>query len=257
MNSSHPEFVPALIVVDMQEDFCPPNGALPTPGARALAPTINSLLHLPFAVKAGTQDWHPSNHISFATQHSAPHNKLLTRIPCANPANPAETVPLLLCAEHCIARTPGALLIPELEAEKFDIVIRKGMDARTEMFSGFADAFGRRARDYYGGGGDGNGDGVAVANIDLADYLSERGVTDVYVCGVTGDCCVKCTAVDGARLGFRTWVVEDACATEEEGTAVWGWREARRVMEEAGVRVVGSGDLVGRFGGRGWNRALT
>ena len=118
-------------------------------------------------------------------------------------------------------------LIPELDVSKLELIVRKGRDAKTEMFSGFMDSFERRVADGFG-----------VANMDLGNYLSERRVTDVFVCGLTGDCCVKSTALDAAKLGFNAFVIEDAAKSLGEGTAQWGWIQAKRELEEKKVKIV-------------------
>ncbi|PGH12443.1 hypothetical protein AJ79_04279 [Helicocarpus griseus UAMH5409] len=242
-------FLPALIVVDMQEDFCPPNGPLAVQGARTLAPVINTLLSLPgFVLKISTQDFHPQTHISFAPNHPPPDNiPFKSTIAMKNPkaktktgddAEPEQTKPQLLWPIHCVANTPGACLIPEIQADKIGYNIYKGMDARVEMYSAFADAFGND--DCVGTGG---------VNMDLAELLRGQEVTDVFVVGVAGDYCVRDTAVDAAKRGFRAWVVEEGvkCVDPEEG-----WEGAKRVLAEFGIGVVGiEGEEVGRVRGLG------
>ena len=189
---------------------------------------INDLLELPFAVKAGTQDYHPPNHISFATQHAPPDNEPFSWTRSSHPSNPAHTAPLLLCPEHCIRGTPGSEIIPEINTSNLDVIVRKGQDHRTEMFSGFMDSFGRRVLD-----------GHDVADLDLGNYLTEREVTDVFVCGLTGDCCVKSTALDAAKLGFNSFVIEDAAKSFGEDQAA----AAKRELLGNKVRVVQANDV--------------
>ncbi|PGH29763.1 hypothetical protein GX50_07490 [[Emmonsia] crescens] len=221
-------FRPALIVADMQEDFCPPNGALAIPGARALAPVINSLLSLPgFVVKISTQDFHPSSHISFATNQPGPNNiPFQSTISLKNPAagKEAETKPQRLWPVHCVANTPGACIIPEIEADKISVNIRKGMDAKVEMYSAFGDVFGNSNCVETGG-----------VNMDLAAVLKEYQASDVFVVGVAGDYCLKSTAVDAADKGFRCFVVEEGTKCVDPGE---GWEVAKKEMEDHGVRLV-------------------
>ncbi|KAK2804479.1 hypothetical protein FQN50_006554 [Emmonsiellopsis sp. PD_5] len=265
-------FRPALIVVDMQEDFCPPNGSLAVNEARTLAPIINSLLSLPgFVVKISTQDFHPPNHISFATNHPPPNNVAFESFvemqnPNPNPPGPLPTIdsttssttdtdtetdidttpriptkPQRLWPPHCIANTPGACIIPELSTSQITVSVRKGQDARVEMYSAFADAFG-------------NCDCVASGgvNVDLLGVLREQRVTDLFVVGVAGDYCVKDTAVDAARRGVRVWVVREGVRCVDEGG---GWERARGEMRECGVGVVGvEGREVGWVRERGEGR---
>ena len=146
-----------------------------------------------------------------------------TTITIANPLNPAETYESLLWPDHCVQGTPGNALLPELDARALDGVVLKGTDPRVEMYS----AFRAPLRD----------PPLPEAVSELGRLLAEAGVTDVVVGGLAGDYCVKCTAVDSAEGGWRTYVVEDAqrCVYGEEG-----WRKAREEMEGKGVRIVSS-----------------
>ncbi|PYI36040.1 Isochorismatase hydrolase [Aspergillus indologenus CBS 114.80] len=222
----------ALVVVDMQEDFCPPNGSLAVEGARDLAPTINTLLaHRGFSFRVSSQDYHPTDHISFAPNHPAPNNvPFECTITLTNPApgKHTDTKPQRLWPVHCVADTPGAALIPELDAARIDLFVRKGLDARVEMYSVFADAFGNR---------NSLERNRRSVDCDLEAELRARGVTAVFSVGVAGDYCVKCTAIDAARAGFRSYFVEDATRCVDPGA---GWEEARRELREAGVVIVRS-----------------
>ncbi|KAK2756941.1 NAD(+) salvage pathway protein [Arachnomyces sp. PD_36] len=221
-------FRPALIVVDMQEDFCPPNGSLAVEGARSLAPLINSLLSLPgFVFRAATLDFHPPDHVSFATNHPEPNNKPFESVvQVTNPSQPSETtIPQRLWPPHCIRDTPGSHIIPELDTSKIDLFVRKGLKKDVDMYSAFFDAFGNQ--DPVGSGS---------VSVDLTGALRERGVTDVFVVGVAGEYCVKFTAVDAVKVGFRTWVVEEGTRCVVPGRV---WDEAREEMRGKGVGVVG------------------
>ncbi|CRG88096.1 hypothetical protein PISL3812_05123 [Talaromyces islandicus] len=224
-------FVPALIVVDMQEDFCPPNGSLAVQDGRKITPVINYLLNLPtFALRIGTQDWHPADHISFASNHAPPNNKPFeSHIEVSNPAPGQEHVTKLqrLWPVHCVGTTDGARLIPEIAQDKLDVLAKKGMDARVEMYSCFGDAFH-------------NTDPTLVArsvDVNVAELLRAKNVTDVFVVGLAGDYCVKYTALDAARVGFKSWVVEDAtkCVDPQEG-----WKQTLLEFKELGVSVIRS-----------------
>ncbi|KAG4443644.1 hypothetical protein IFR05_000921, partial [Cadophora sp. M221] len=131
-------FKPALIIVDLQEDFCPPNGSLEVPNGRSIIPTINTLLTLPFALKIATKDWHPTDHISFASNH-APKKPFIDTVTVINPSNASETYETRLWPDHCIQHTPGAELVPELDIEKVDRVVEKGTRREVEMYSAFYD----------------------------------------------------------------------------------------------------------------------
>ncbi|KAH6669301.1 isochorismatase [Halenospora varia] len=219
-------FKPALIIVDLQEDFCPPNGSLAVPNGRSIIPTVNTLLDLPFVIKIATKDWHPTNHISFASQHpgAQPYTSTTTII---NPSNPEEKYETRLWPDHCIQHTPGAELVPELDIKKVDQVVEKGMDSRVEMYSAFFDPLEK----------------PRCCDSGLAQVLRERSVSDVFVVGLAFDYCVRATAVDSAREGFRTVVVKEGTKAVDEGD----WEKVVGELKEKGVEVVGiEGEEVGR-----------
>ncbi|KAJ6131517.1 isochorismatase family hydrolase [Penicillium sp. IBT 18751x] len=227
-------FVPALIVVDMQEDFCPPNGSLAVEGGRDLAPLINDLLsESGFVTRIATQDYHPSDHISFASNHPPPNNRPFESfIEMKNPApgKESETKSQQLWPVHCVADSPGAQLIPELRADLIDIVVHKGKHSQVEMYSAFADAFG-------------NSDPAMMeksVNMDIAELLRARKVTDVFVVGLAGDYCVKCTAIDASKAGFRSWLIEEA--TKCVVPTVWD--KVKEELQAAGVSVIHADDPV-------------
>ncbi|KAE8373528.1 Isochorismatase-like protein [Aspergillus bertholletiae] len=219
----------ALLVVDMQEDFCPPNGALPVQEGRAIAPIINSLLaHPGFAVRVATQDYHPAGHISFANSHPPPNNRPFESV--INVNNPApgkghETKSQNLWPVHCVGETEGAEIIPEIDTGNIDLYVKKGMHSQVEMYSAFADAFG-------------NVDPSVTSqsvDADLKGFLVRKGITDVFVVGLAGDYCVKHTAIDAAKVGFVSYVVEDATRCVVPGS---GWDGAKRELREAGVSII-------------------
>ncbi|KAJ4417103.1 NAD(+) salvage pathway protein, partial [Neurospora sp. IMI 360204] len=215
-----PDFRPALLVVDMQEDFCPPNGTLAVTGGRSITPLINTLLSSPlFVLRVATKDWHPPNHISFASNHNhtspsscCPTESSLGQaaIPFVstttvhNPHNPSESYTTRLWPSHCIAGTPGACLIPELDVSKIDKILEKGTNPLVEMYSAFYDPL-KNPR---------------VSDSGLAQMLREARVTHVYVVGLAADYCVWSTAMDAHNEGFETVVVEEATKPVDEE----GWR---------------------------------
>ncbi|KAL8805727.1 MAG: hypothetical protein Q9182_001760 [Xanthomendoza sp. 2 TL-2023] len=238
----------ALIVVDMQEDFCPPvsvnpqlkireneyetlltrcpstfkSGALAVPGGRELSTAINKLLAMPFTLKVATRDLHPEDHISFDTSHPPPNNKAFeSSTTISNPQNPSETATIAIWPAHCIQGTPGAEIIPEIDISKVDRIIDKGQDRRVEMFSAFLDVFGNESD---------------AASFDLAAYLKEEGVSRVFVVGLAGDYCVRCTAIDARKEGFEVLVVEESVKSIDEGEK--GWGAAKKEFEDKGIKVV-------------------
>ncbi|KAI0375885.1 Isochorismatase hydrolase [Pilatotrama ljubarskyi] len=216
-------FKPALLVVDVQEDFCPPNGSLAVPGGREILPVINELLQLPFALKIATKDHHPRDHVSFASNHpgAAPFVSSCTIV---NPANPAETYETRLWPEHCVVGTPGNELVPELDAARIDAVVHKGTDPRVEMYSAFRSPL--------------HDPPLATAVSDLEVRLRAAGITDVFIVGLAGDYCVKNSALDSADLGWRTYIVEEAVRSVGVAEA---WAQTVAELEPFGVRIVKAG----------------
>ena len=215
-------FTPALLIVDFQEDFCPPSGALAVTGGRDIAPIINKLLSFPgFAVRVATKDSHPRDHISFASNHAPPDNSpYISTVGIANPRNSQEVLQSLLWPDHCIQGTEGAELVPELETSKIDFIVEKGRDPMVEMYSAFRAPFSN----------------PRVADTGLAEYLRGKGVTHVFCVGLAFDYCVKCTAIDAAKEGFETFIIDEAAKPVD------GSKEARdsvvRELQKHGVEIV-------------------
>ena len=169
-----------LILVDIQNDFIP-GGALPVPRGNEIIKLVNEL-QTSFDLVVATQDWHPANHKSFATQH--PGKKQF------------ETISLhgldqVLWPDHCVQGTNGAEFHSDLYMNKVEAVFRKGMNPDIDSYSGFFD----------------NG---YKKSTGLAGYLRGREVKKVYVCGLAADYCVAYTAKDALKENFETYVIEDA-----------------------------------------------
>lgn len=146
------------------------------------------------------------------------------------PGKESETKPQQLWPVHCVADSPGAAVIPELDAGRIDLFVRKGKHSQVEMYSAFADAFG-------------NLDPAVTAqsvNVDIASVLREKQVTDVFVVGLAGDYCVKCTAIDAVKAGFRSWLVEEGTKCVVPA----GWDETKQELRAAGVSVIHVEDAV-------------
>jgi nicotinamidase-related amidase len=210
---------PALIVVDMQNDFI--NGSLAVPDADSIVGVINQLLEsdLPFVKRIATKDCHPPNHISFASTHDKPAFSTITIYPPGEERDEAKAIEQVLWPTHCVASTPGAEFPDKLHSAAFDAVVHKGTDRGVESYSAFQDPW-------------------KISTTDLPRLLSESGVTDVFVCGVAGDYCVKCTALDAKEFGYRTWVVRDAVRSVSKSGDEW------KEMEERGVNAITSEELV-------------
>jgi nicotinamidase/pyrazinamidase len=171
----------ALILVDLQNDFCP-GGALPVPEGDRVIPVVNGIIKK-FDLVVATQDWHPANHGSFAANH--PGNKPGDRIDLAG-------LPQIPWPVHCVQGTSGAELHSELNCAAIECIFRKGEDPKLDSYSGFFDNGHRKAT-------------------GLGDFLKNRGVASVYLCGLATDYCVKHTALDAVSLGFETFFIENAC----------------------------------------------
>lgn len=193
-------------------------GTLAVPNGRAIIPTVNKLLSLPFAIKIATKDWHPAGHISFASSHAG-KEPYVDHTTITNPYNPAETYETRLWPDHCVQDTPGAALIPELDITAVDLVIEKGQRTDVEMYSVFYTPL----------------ENPRVGDSGLAGMLREREISDVYVVGLAADYCVRATAMHALAEGFRTCIVEEGTRPVDGET----WMSIREEIRGRGVRFVG------------------
>ena len=198
----------ALIIVDVQNDFCP-NGALAVENGDAIIDIINVSQHQ-FDLVIATQDWHPASHKSFAANNDGKSVGDVIEL---------NGLPQVLWPTHCVQNTDGADFHPRLNTEKFARVFRKGEDETVDSYSGFFDNGHRRAT-------------------GLGDYLKGENVDEVFVCGLATDYCVKFTALDARQLGFDVTLIEDAC----KGVELNDGDITRSVdaMREAGVAIIDS-----------------
>jgi nicotinamidase/pyrazinamidase len=207
----------ALLLVDVQPDFLPGGALAVAEGDAILAPLRALLDRDPFALYVATQDWHPRGHVSFASSHAG--------------RRPFEVVALhgheqTLWPDHCVQGTPGAALHPALPWERIAAVIRKGADPDVDSYSGFRnnwDAAGARPA------------------TGLAGYLRERGVDEVWLCGLARDYCVKWSAEDAAAAGFRTRFLWDLTRPVDPTSDA----RVRADLERAGVAIVEGVDPLG------------
>jgi nicotinamidase/pyrazinamidase len=170
-----------LIVVDVQNDFCP-DGALAVPRGDEVVPIINRLAAR-FRHVVLTQDWHPAGHFSFASTH--PGKK------------PFETIaapygPQVLWPDHCVQGTPGAAFQRGLHIPHAALVVRKGIDRAIDSYSTFYE-------------------NDRTTPTGLLGYLCERGFSRIFLAGLAFDFCVRYSAEDARRVGLNVFVVEDAC----------------------------------------------
>jgi len=190
----------ALIVIDVQNDFCP-GGALAVAGGDEIVPGINALM-AEFPAVILTQDWHPAGHSSFASSH-----------PGAAPFSTTEMAygTQVLWPDHCVQGSAGAAFHPALDTDRADLILRKGMNPAIDSYSAFFENDHRTPT-------------------GLEGYLRTRGLTDLTLVGLATDFCVNFSAVDAARLGFAVTLRQDLCrGIDMDGSlaaAVAGMREA-------------------------------
>ena len=170
----------ALIVIDVQNDFCP-GGALAVAGGDEIISRINGLMS-DFATVVLTQDWHPADHSSFAANHPGAQPFTLIQMPYG---------PQVLWPVHCVQGTEGAEFHKALRTDPAQLVVRKGFRAGIDSYSAFFE------NDH-------------VTPTGLEGYLRSRGVTAVTLVGLATDYCVAYSALDAARLGFKATVLEGA-----------------------------------------------
>jgi nicotinamidase/pyrazinamidase len=200
-----------LLVIDVQNDFCP-GGALAVAGGDAVVPVINRLMPF-FPRVVATQDWHPWNHVSFASSHIG--KKPLDVVDVGG-------IQQVLWPDHCVQGTPGAQLHPALEGGRIQLVLRKGLREKLDSYSAFFE------NDH-------------TTDTGLRFYLEGLRAGEIFVCGLATDYCVLASAMDARRLGFSVTLVRDACRGVDfpKGSVA----KALATMEEAGVRVVESAAL--------------
>jgi nicotinamidase/pyrazinamidase len=197
----------ALLVIDVQNDFCD-GGALPVPGGQEVVPVIHRIAPL-FRHLIMTQDWHPRDHHSFASNH-----------PGRVPFEAIETAhgEQVLWPDHCIQGTTGAAFYPHLQPDNVELILRKGCRNDVDSYSAF------REND-------------RITRTGLTGYLRERGLGRIFLAGLAYDYCVRHSAIDSMQAGFETYVVEDACKAIAIRDSV---AATHHVFHEAGVRRITS-----------------
>ena len=192
----------ALIVIDIQNDFCP-GGALAVAGGDEIVPGVNDLM-TEFDAVVLTQDWHPAGHSSFASQHEGAAPLSMIEMPYG---------PQVLWPDHCIQGSIGAQFHPELQADRADLIIRKGYSPDIDSYSAFFENDHRTPT-------------------GLEGYLRTRGIERLTMVGLALDFCVNFSAVDAAKLGFKVDVREYLCrAIDLDGSLA----KSREGMRAAGV----------------------
>lgn len=177
----------ALIIVDVQYDFLP-GGSLEVPRGDEIIPIINNI-QKDYDLVVATQDWHPAEHLSFASQHDG---KL-----------PFEQIDLqglvqILWPDHCVQESYGSEISEELNTSRIEAIFRKGMDPNIDSYSGFYDNGKRK-------------------DTGLSGYLKARKIDEVHVCGLAADFCVYFTAMDSIAEGFKTSIISKATKAIDKG----------------------------------------
>ncbi|MGN6616010.1 MAG: bifunctional nicotinamidase/pyrazinamidase [Ilyomonas sp.] len=200
----------ALLLIDIQNDFLP-GGTLAVPGGDAIIPLCNEL-QKHFDLVVATQDWHPRNHKSFASNHAEKNTFDVIEL------NGLQQV---LWPDHCVQGTGGAAFAEALNMNRVEAIFRKGMNTEIDSYSGFFD----------------NGHKKSTG---LAAYLKGRNVDEVYIAGLAGDYCVYYTANDALALNFKTFILEDATRSINAD----GFEKAKRDVLNKGGEIINSKDVV-------------
>ena len=204
----------ALIIVDVQNDSLP-GGALAVTEGDKIIPIINSLQEC-FDIIIATQDWHPHNHKSFASQNTK--NNIGDIIDLNG-------IQQILWPNHCINNTHGAEFSKDINNNRIDKIIQKGSNTEVDSYSGFFE-----------------NDKISKTGLD--EYLSEKKVNTVYICGLAMDYCVKYTAIDATSLGYKTFLVQDACKGVNINPN--DSKNAINDMRENGVTIIDSIDIISK-----------
>src|SRR6056297_634325 len=195
-----------LIIVDAQNDFMP-GGALEVPEGDSIVPVINKILP-EFNLVVATQDWHPENHKSFASNHEG--KKVFAHIDLHGTDQ-------ILWPDHCVQGSKGAELHHELHSKHFTAIFRKGMNPEIDSYSAFYD-------------------NSKSAPTGLAGYLREKGTKYLYFCGLAADICVYFTLKDALGEGFNVTLIEDATRPLDTGE----FEKQKKELENKGVEIIRS-----------------
>jgi nicotinamidase/pyrazinamidase len=199
-----------LIVVDVQNCFLS-GGSLAVKDGDQVVPVINRIAQK-FAHVVLTQDWHTPGHISFASAHPGKAPFEVIKLPYGDQ---------VLWPDHCVQGTSGADISKEISIAHAELVVRKGFNKNMDSYSAFLEADHKTPT-------------------GLAGYLKERGLARIFVAGLATDFCVAWTAMDAQRLGFETFVIDDASrGIDNRGSLVAAWN----AMQNAGVKRIKSDDL--------------
>jgi nicotinamidase/pyrazinamidase len=199
-----------LLVIDIQNDFMP-GGKLAVPEGNQVIPVVNALLRDCFCQAVATQDWHPTDHSSFASQHMGTEAFQSIQVSYGE-----QTV----WPDHCVQGTHGAKLCSQLELAQVQCVLRKGFRRDIDSYSAFRE-----------------NDRRTVTGLD--GYLRARGVRRVFVAGLARGYCTDFSAADAAEAGYETFLIEDGC----RGITIEATHAQTKRLHKCGVRFVTSNEL--------------
>lgn len=200
----------ALLLIDIQNDFLP-GGALAVPEGDAIIPIVNKLQEQ-FDLVVATQDWHPDNHKSFASNHEGKNTFEVIKL---------QGLDQVLWPDHCLQGSEGAEFSEAVKMHRVEVIFRKGMNPQIDSYSGFFD----------------NGH---LKSTGLTDYLRGKEVTDVYLAGLAADYCVYFTAKDALQEGFKAFIIEDAT----RAISPEGFEKAKADVISKGGKLVQSHTLI-------------
>ncbi|MEH6406085.1 MAG: bifunctional nicotinamidase/pyrazinamidase [Leeuwenhoekiella sp.] len=200
----------ALIIIDLQNDFIP-GGSLAVPNGDEIVDVINKLQHK-FDLVIATQDWHPENHSSFAKNHDGAKEFEIIDLNGLNQ---------VLWPVHCVQSTHGAKFHPDLEVTKIETIFRKGTNPALDSYSGFFD-------------------NAHLKSTGLQGYLKDKGVTEVYFCGLAAEFCVFYSIKDAVESGFSAYLIEDATRALDTTEFL----RAKSIILEMRGRIIDSSEIL-------------
>ena len=205
----------ALIIVDVQNDFLP-GGALAVPHGDEVIPLINRMVLLPFDLIIATRDFHPSHHLSFASTWG---KKVYERVLL-------DGIEQILWPDHCVQGSAGSEFSSKLDTSRLQQIVYKGTDLKVDSYSTFFD-------------------NERLKSTGLEAYLREQGVDELYVAGLATDYCVRYSVQDAIQLGFKPYVVIDAC----RGVELQPGDVARAIseMQQEGAEMITTDDVERRL----------
>jgi len=200
----------ALLLIDIQNDFLP-GGSLAVPAGDHVIPILNKL-QPHFDLVVATQDWHPQNHKSFASNHAGKQPFEVTEL---------QGLEQVLWPDHCVQTSKGVAFSDKLDMSRVEAIFRKGTNPEIDSYSGFYD----------------NGH---LKSTGLADYLRGRQIQQVYVAGLAGDYCVYFSAKNALQEGFETFLIEDASRPISQE----GFEKAKEDIISMGGKIIRSSELL-------------